>query len=140
MTCTEKSLHKLKPKMCKKRGKYQNYSDDFRMSIVKEYLSGGISKYALCKKYSIPSSSTLNSWLRIFVGDSTTDSPMKRKEADAPLAEDLSAEVARLKKELKDAKLALYQSQMRADAYDTMIDVAEDMFKIPIRKKAGTKQ
>lgn len=45
-----------------------------------------------------------------------------------------------LKKELKEAKLALYQAQMRAEVYDTMIDVAEEMFKIPIRKKAGTKR
>ncbi len=34
---------------------------------------------------------------------------------------------------LKDAK-------MRAHAFDTMIDVAEEMFNLPIRKKAGTKQ
>ena len=29
---------------------------------------------------------------------------------------------------------------MRADFYDTMIDVAEEMFGIEIRKKAGTGQ
>lgn len=51
-----------------------------------------------------------------------------------------SEEVMRLKRELKEVKLALYQERMRADAYDTMINVTEEMFKIPIRKKAGTKQ
>ncbi|MGB4576860.1 MAG: hypothetical protein WBI06_08180 [Paludibacter sp.] len=45
----------------------------------------------------------------------------------------LQAEVAKLQKELKHEKL-------RADAYDTMIDIAESKFNIPIRKKAGAKQ
>lgn len=45
----------------------------------------------------------------------------------------LQAEVARLQKELKHEKL-------RADAYDTMIDIAETKFNIPIRKKSGAKR
>lgn len=65
---------------------------------------------------------------------------MKKKEKESLPGEGLATEVARLEKELKETKLALYQAQMRADVYDTMIDVAEEMFKIPIRKKAGTKR
>lgn len=65
---------------------------------------------------------------------------MKKEDKECVPAEGLVTEVARLKKELKEAKLALYQAQMRAEVYDTMIDVAEEMFKIPIRKKAGTKR
>ena len=34
----------------------------------------------------------------------------------------------------------LRKERLRADAYDTMIDIAEDMFKVPIRKKAGAKR
>lgn len=45
----------------------------------------------------------------------------------------LQAEVARLQKELKHEKL-------RADAYNTMIDIAESKFNIPIRKKSGAKR
>lgn len=115
----------------RRRGKY---TDEFRLSVVKEYLEGGISKHALCKKHSIPQTVTLTTWIRKFVGEEKDEEPMKKEK----LAE--SEEIIRLKRELKEAKLALYQAQMRADAYDTMIDVAEEMFKIPIRKKAGTKQ
>ena len=39
-----------------------------------------------------------------------------------------------------DLKKQLYQEKMRADFYDTMVDVAEEMFGIEIRKKAGTGQ
>ena len=45
----------------------------------------------------------------------------------------LRAEITRLRKELRHEK-------MRADALDMMVDVAEEMFNIPVRKKAGTKQ
>ncbi len=45
----------------------------------------------------------------------------------------LKSEIARLQAELK-------HEQFRTHAFDVMIDVAEEMFKIPIRRKTGTKQ
>lgn len=47
--------------------------------------------------------------------------------------ESLTTELAKLKEELK------YQ-RLRADAYDEMINVAEEQFDIKIRKKVGAKQ
>lgn len=123
--------------MCKENRVYRKYTEDFRISVVKEYLAGGISKRALCKKYSIPQQGTFNYWIRKFVGTDKNESPMKKDKT--PRSSE-SEELIRLRLELKQAKLSLYQERMRADAYDTMIDVAEEMFRIPIRKKAGTKQ
>lgn len=51
-----------------------------------------------------------------------------------------SEELSRLKQENKELRRQLAQERMKAEAYDTMIDVAEEMFKIPVRKKPGTKQ
>lgn len=62
--------------------------------------------------------------------------PVMRKKKSIVGKEDydaLRAEITRLRKELR-------QEKMRADALDTMVDVAEEMFNIPVRKKAGTKQ
>ena len=42
--------------------------------------------------------------------------------------------------ENKRLKEALELEKLRSRAFDTMIDVAEKNFNIPIRKKAGTKQ
>ena len=39
-----------------------------------------------------------------------------------------------------DQEKALELEKLRAKAYDTMINVAEETFNIPIRKKSGTKQ
>ena len=57
-----------------------------------------------------------------------SETPVMRKKK-----KDVSAEITRLKKELRHEK-------MRSEALGTMIDVAEEMFNIPVRKKAGTKQ
>ena len=57
---------------------------------------------------------------------------MAKKNPDERIRE-LEAENRRLEKALELEKL-------RAKAYDTMINVAEETFNIPIRKKSGTKQ
>ena len=45
----------------------------------------------------------------------------------------LRARIDELEKQLRYEK-------MRAEAYNTMIDLAEDAFKVPIRKKPGAKR
>ena len=56
-----------------------------------------------------------------------------KKSATDDDVKSLRAEISRLKRELDDATL-------RADVYNEMINVAEERFSIPIRKKAGAKQ
>ena len=51
-----------------------------------------------------------------------------------------SEEIKALRAELLSLKKQLYDEQMRADFYETMVDVAEEMFNIEIRKKADTGQ
>lgn len=59
---------------------------------------------------------------------------MNKKDTSEEDFDKLRAEITRLqKKELR-------QQRLRAEALDTMIDVADEMFIISVRKKAGTKQ
>ena len=60
---------------------------------------------------------------------------MKNKPID-----NQAEEIKALREEVLELKKKLYNETMRADFYDTMIDVAEEMFDIEIRKKAGTRQ
>ena len=57
----------------------------------------------------------------------------KRAEAGREDYDKLRAEAERLRQELREQK-------MRAEALDTMIDVAEEMFDIPIRRKTDDKR
>ena len=57
------------------------------------------------------------------------------KRYDTPIEE-----IKALRAEILELKKKLYDETMRADFCDTMIDVAEEMFGIEIRKKADTGQ
>ena len=98
----------------------------------------------------IPVSSwTIQSWIRTFVSENPSyksnrmklAEEIRKKKAvldsvDSPVPSDLKslkAEVARLRKALKE-------ESMRAELYNEIINVAEEQFKIPIRKKVGTRQ
>ncbi|WP_440199370.1 transposase [Bacteroides nordii] len=111
------------------------YSDSFKMQVVQEALVANVNKSALCRKYSIGSPLLLYRWIRIFAPKPTLEtSTMKsvsNKERDEILA---------LKRQLQQQSLELKKEKMRADFYEEMVNVAEEMFNIPIRKKAGTKQ
>ncbi len=57
-----------------------------------------------------------------------TESADKQKE-------ELLQEVKELKRRLKEMEKALAYSRLETKARDIMIDLAEDYFKVPIRKK-----
>ncbi|MCD7900673.1 MAG: hypothetical protein LUH22_12605 [Bacteroides sp.] len=50
-----------------------------------------------------------------------------------------SEEIRDLKRQLRQKELELKKEKMRADFYQTMVDVAEEQLGIDIRKKVGTK-
>jgi hypothetical protein len=51
-----------------------------------------------------------------------------------------SENVALLQQQIESLKTALKAEQLRSEAMSTMIDIAEDVYKIEIRKKSGAKQ
>lgn len=60
---------------------------------------------------------------------------------------DLALSIARsyyqyheLKKRLAAMEQELHEAKMAAAAYNKMIDIAERLYKIPVRKKSGPKQ
>ena len=70
----------------------------------------------------------------------TSKISFKTPTSSATTADDLSTDVQTLQKELLEMKEKLRKEKLRADAYDTMIEIAESTFKIPIRKKSGAKR
>ena len=43
---------------------YQRYSEEFKMSVIRDYYSSGMTKYACRRKYHLPCNATLLNWLR----------------------------------------------------------------------------
>ena len=105
------------------------------MEIVKDYHLEGIGQYALAEKYGV-AQKTISNILRKFAAENDKSALLMGKHATDSLTEENKA----LRKEVLELKRQLYNETMRADFYDTMIDVAEEMFGIEIRKKADTGQ
>lgn len=107
--------------------------EEKRQEIIELAVTSRISYPEVAKKTDV-NVRTVEYIMSKFAKETNVPEQMAKKKTE-PIPEDyaaLQAEIARLRKELR-------QEKMRADVYSTMVDVAEEMFHIPIRKKAGTK-
>ncbi len=120
---------------------------DIKEQIIKEYLEQGCGYRKLQSKYGI-SRTTICKWVQVYQGihglertakqqshylRDMDDLNKKRLTKKVPTAEDLEKKIAALQKQLEWEKL-------RADALDTMINIAEEKLNISIRKKSGNPQ
>ena len=109
-----------------------------QIALLREFYDSHLSIYRFAEEKCI-ARSTFRRWIRIFEDSNPEIAQcMKKERTDASLDE--SAVLTALRLENERLRTELKHEKMRAHAYDTMIDVAEEMFNIPIRKKAGTKQ
>jgi transposase-like protein len=119
------------------------FSDSEKHEIIQEVLSGRITKEQARNKYDIRGKSAILIWMRIFgymadTGPLVTMSRSKNKQPK-PVVE-LPDDPAVLKQRIEQLEKELKAAQLNALAQSTMIDIAEQAFKIPIRKKSATKQ
>ena len=92
---------------------------------------------------------TIYRWIAKFAVDNPQEEPpvMARKskkdaqtQPEVPFNETLPDDVIALQKEIKDLRAQLTKAEIKAEAFDELINVAEAQFGIQIRKKAGAKQ
>ena len=110
-----------------------------RVEEVLNILRGATTPEEVQKKYRITSLNSIYTWIGKYVSanevlslQDQTEEEMAKKSKDDQIRELKAA----LKKAQKEAEI----ERLRAHAYDTMINLAEETFNIPIRKKSGTKQ
>ena len=122
---------------------YQRYSEEFKLSVIRDYYSSGMSKYACVRKYQLRSDATLLNWLRKYECEKDSLPLQSESSNDEDMAnrskEDYKDENTQLKKRIKELEKALEFSRLETLARDLMIDKAEDYFDISIRKKSGAK-
>lgn len=117
----------------KQSGKH--LSEIEKRSIVRSIEQGSLTRHAARKTYGI-SGNTLNKWLRESVKENVELAAydpfaMEKKPSEQPDLPDPEKEAL---------KKALEEAQLKISALNTLIDVAEDQFKIAIRKKPGARQ
>jgi len=122
-----------------------HYPDDFKLEVIREVVSGQLTKEAARRKYLLGGKSAVLLWMRKFgienkpILKATKFMNLQKKSHTKVETVDIS-EVAALKKKIKELELQLEYERLRTEALDTMINLAETRFNIPIRKKSGAKQ
>ena len=129
------------------RFNFSSKRDLYYEKAMKLYFEEGMCGTHICKILPI-SRSILYRWIAIFAEKTPQVVPMKRvKEAKkSPKTspeiqeEEFPKTVLELQGELKKLRAQLNEAEIKAEAYDELINVAEAKFNIQIRKKAGAKQ
>ena len=125
---------------------YSSLRDQYYDKVIDLYFHHHMSYRRIAEIIPV-SRSGIAKWIRNFAGENP-EVPIMRKRTvkqkrtivEPEPRQELPDDVKALQAELLKVKEELRKERLRADAYDTMIDIAEDMFKVPIRKKAGAKR
>jgi transposase len=116
------------------RGRRQKaYSESFKRKVVYEVRTGQINKDEARRRYNIPGKTTVLNWCRLYgkVKEIPEESMADKEELLKEL-EQLRKENERLQKDLESAEL-------KAFAYEKLIEVAEKRLGVEIKKKIGEK-
>jgi transposase-like protein len=119
-------------KMTRQERQNRYFSESFKVKKVQE-IERGISKIAeICKEYEV-SDTAVRKWILKY-------STMKKKTEKMVVESKSDTQtIIELKKQIADLERRLGQKQVQLDFKDTMIDLAEEIYKIDIKKKLGTK-
>jgi len=113
----------------------RSYSETFKRQVIEYYLSNDYTKQEVWKKFTgqYEEHGTLLRWMRK-LGYTTNQKLSKFMKGEKDELKNLVEEerIKVLEQRLRDAEL-------KAIAYSKMIDLAEEKFKISIRKKFNTK-
>jgi hypothetical protein len=102
-----------------------------KRSMIRAIREGRMTLQEAKLAYNMKSYNAIITLLRQEKENSELSGDMENKPPHSPKGED---------EEKKALQKALEEAQLKIKALNTLIDVAEDQFKIPIRKKPGAKQ
>ena len=134
-------------KIKNKPSKY--FSEEEKRLIIEDLLSSKWTKREIWKKYTGQEEEhgQILEWMRKFGYNTgaikrrpnfaSKSNDMKKKSI--PIQEEESFENLQLKKRVEELENQLKDAELRAIAFSTMVDIAEQEFNIPIRKKFNTK-
>ena len=118
-----------------KRKRRAKFSLEEKKEIVKARYLEGVSQSELARRYGTVQS-VISQIIRTFAAENDKSTFFMKKDAKTSESEEIEA----LRRENLELRKKLYDETMRADFFETMVDVSEEMFGIEIRKKAGTGQ
>ena len=121
------------------RSNVNKFTDEFKLMVVQEYLTTGISQEELKRKYNFGGNQNIYRWMAKFGVSKPSECTLERSKVMSKEKQKSSSEEL-LEQKIKQLEAELKREQFRTTALNTMIDIAERELKIDIRKKSGAKR
>jgi transposase len=125
---------------------YKENREKYFDEVIRLWFEEGVSLNGISKIIPV-SEATVDRWIAKFASENSISrshnalmGKVKTKTERAIAQLRLEAEIKQLKAEKARLESDLRRAEIKADLYNEMIDVAEKMFDIPIRKKVGAKR
>lgn len=119
----------------------KDYSMSLKLQIVQEIETGNLSISVATKKYGIQCRKTVVEWLRKFGNfDWENQTPLNMPKSPEQKIMELEAQVKLLEKQKALLEREAYVADKKAIIFDMMIDIAEQEYKIDIRKNLPPEQ
>ena len=119
----------------------KDYSMSLKLQIVQEIETGKLTISVATKKYGIQCRKTIVQWLRKFGNfDWENQTPSNMPKSPEQKIMELEAQVKLLEKQKALLEREAYVADKKAIIFDMMIDIAEQEYKIDIRKNLPPEQ
>jgi transposase len=118
--------------------------EEEKRQIISDYLTGSETKRAVYSRYTSYDTEhgKISKWMKEFgIEDKVSQRHVSFTAVSKSTKEnnDLEYENLNLQKRIDQLEASLKEQELKAIAYSTMVDMAEEQFNIPIRKKSNTK-
>lgn len=114
----------------------RKFDDSFRRRVVHEYLTTDLTQKELLTKYGISGHNTLSRWCRRF----DLESLIEHSSKSGNLEEMKPTDNNKLIERIKELEKALKEAEIRAIAYQKLVENVEKELGISLPKKSSTKQ
>lgn len=119
----------------------KDYSMSFKLQIVQEIERGQLTVTESTKTYGIQNRSTVVKWLRKFGNfDWENQTPFTMSKSPEQKIMELEAKVKLLEKQKSFLERQAFVADKKVIIFDMMIDIAEEEYKIDIRKNSPPEQ
>ena len=118
-------------KLSSRQRQYRRFSDEFKRKKVRELELGMVRIAELCRQYQVTSSAVYK-WLSVFgTSKYKPDRLIMESKSD-------TQELLRLKQRIAELERLVGQKQIQLEFTEKMIEVAEQMYGVDIKKKFST--
>ncbi len=117
----------------------KSYSETFKLEVLRDYYSSGMSKIEIVRKWELKHHSDLSRWIKCYPIDSELLSLSSELLAALQMKDSPKSKEQVLEEEILRLKKALELEKLRSHAFKTLIEQTEKEEGISILKKDGVK-